>query len=247
MAERRRPLRVALVEDNERLRRALAAGLEATGAAQVVAACESAEQALADCLAQTPDVALMDVQLAGAMNGIEAAVAIRRELPRFPVVFYSIQDDDAYYRAFRRSGILSHYAYVRKSNYLLPEHILPLLRDAHAGRGFIDPEIEARVQEVWRKDEQSPLALLEPNEQAVARVRAEALSSEQIAARVGFRDKRTISRTNGQIYAAWGLDDTATDEKIARTRAAIIVREGRLLCWDERGVPHALDERGAWV
>ena len=78
------------------------------------------------------------------MNGIEAAVAIRREFPRLPVVFYSIQDDDAYYRAFRRSGILSHYAYVRKSNYLLPQMIVPLLRDAVAGRSFIDPEIESR-------------------------------------------------------------------------------------------------------
>ena len=37
-----------------------------------------------------------------------------------------------------------------------------------------------------------------------------------------MRDKRTISRTNGQIYAAWGLDSSDTDEKVARTRAAII-------------------------
>jgi DNA-binding NarL/FixJ family response regulator len=239
--------RLALVEDNERLRRALAAGLEATAAVRVVASCASGEQALADCLRQPPDVALLDVQLAGPMNGIEAAVAIRRELPRLPIVFYSIQDDDAYYRAFRRSGILSHYAYVRKSNYLLPEHILPLLRDAMAGRSVIDPEIEARVQEVWRKDEQSPLALLEPNEQAVAKMLAQGLSNEQIAARMGFKDKRTISRTNGQIYAAWGLDDSATDEKIARTRAAIIMREGRLLSWDARGIPHTLDDRGTWI
>src|SRR3712207_9409005 len=73
------------------------------------------------------------------------------------------------YRAFRRSGILSHYAYVRKSNYLLPQMIVPLLRDAAAGRSFIDPEIESRVQEVREKDEQSPMALLEPNEQEIGR------------------------------------------------------------------------------
>src|SRR5438045_4677015 len=124
----------------------------------------------------------MDGQLAGRMNGSEAGVAIRRECPRLPVVFYSIQDDDAYYRAFRRSGILSHYAYVRKSNYLLPPMIVPLLRDAVAGRSFIDPEIEARVHEVRQKDEQSPMALLEPNEQIVARLLAQGLSNEQIAA-----------------------------------------------------------------
>jgi DNA-binding NarL/FixJ family response regulator len=181
------------------------------------------------------------------MDGIAAAVAIRREFPRMPVVFYSIQDDDAYYRAFRSAGILSHYAYVRKSNYLLPQMIIPLLRDAIAGRNFIDPEIESRVHEVRLKDEQSPMALLEPNEQAVAQMLARGMSNEHIAARMGFRDKRTISRTNGQIYAAWGLNDSATDEKVARTRAAIIVREGRLFQWDEQGRIFTIDERGALI
>jgi DNA-binding NarL/FixJ family response regulator len=231
---------VLVVEDNQRLRQALAAGLAATGATRVVGGCESGEAALNHCLTEPPAALLMDVQLAGPMNGIEAAVAIRREFPRLPVVFYSIQDDDAYYRAFRRSGILSHYAYVRKSNYLLPQMIVPLLTDAVAGRSVIDPEIESRVHEVREKDEQSPLALLEPNEQAVARLLAQGLSNEQIAARLGFRDKRTISRTNGQIYAAWGLNESTTDEKVARTRAAIIVREGRLIWWDEDGTPHGL-------
>ncbi len=94
-------------------------------------------QRLAEGEAQ--DVALMDVQLAGELNGIQTAIAMRREFPRFPVVFYSIQDDEAFYRDFRRSGILSHYAYVRKSNYLLPEMIVPLLRDAALGARFYRP------------------------------------------------------------------------------------------------------------
>ena len=229
-------LRLLLVEDNEKLRPAMVRGLQETGALDVVYSCASGEDAVEFCLAQPPDVVLMDVQLAGEMNGIDAAVAIRRELPRHPIVFYSIQDDDAYYRDFRRSGILSHYAYVRKSNYLLPEMILPLLQDAVSGRSFIDPEVESRVQEVRRKDEQSPMALLEPNEQQVAHMLAQGLSNEQIAAQMGFRDKRTISRINGQIYTAWGINETTTDEKIARTRVAIIVKAGRLISWDGEGV-----------
>ena len=240
-------LNLLLAEDNIKLRAALKAGLNSTGRVVVVADMDSGEAALAHCLALAPDVILMDVQLAGALNGIEAAVAIRRELPRLPVVFYSIQDDDRYFRDFRRSGILSHYAYVRKSNYLLPQMIVPLLADAVAGRSFIDPEIESRVQEVRYKDEQSPLALLEPNEQAVAHMLAQGLTNEQIAARMGFRDKRTISRTNGQIYAAWGLSETSIDEKVARTRAALIVRVGRLLVWDAHGMPTVQNEHGEWV
>jgi len=240
-------LNLLIVEDNPKLRAALRVGLEGTQAVTVVYDCGSGEEALAYALSQPPGVILMDVQLAGVMNGIEATVAIRREYPRLPVVIYSIQDDEAYYRDFRRSGILSHYAYVRKSNYLLPEMIAPLLRDAVAGRSFIDPEIEARVQEVRHKDAQSPLALLEPNEQLVARLLAQGLSNEQIAARLGFRDKRTISRTNGQIYAAWDLKETAADEKIARTRAVIIMQIGRLIHWEVDGTARIMNERGDWV
>lgn len=241
---------VLLVEDNARLRTAMKAGLEATGRVRVIKDYARGEDALAFFLAsahtELPDAILMDVQLAGDMNGIATAAAIRREFPRLPVVFYSIQDDDAYYRDFRRSGILSHYAYVRKSNYLLPEMIVPLLRDAVTGRSFIDPEIETRVQQVRVKDEQSPMGLLEPNEQVVAQLLAQGLSNEQIAARMGFRDKRTIARTNGQIYAAWGLADNALDEKTARTRAALIVRTGRLIQWEQDGVPRVMNEKGEW-
>jgi DNA-binding NarL/FixJ family response regulator len=240
-------LKTLIVEDNLRLQAALKAGLEATGAVQSVGTLARGEEALEFCLVVgKPDVILMDVALAGEMNGIAAAVAIRREYPRQPVVFYSIQDDDAYYRAFRAAGILSHYAYVRKSNHLLPEMIVPLLRDAVAGRSLVDPDVEARIQEVRHRDEQDPMNLLEPNEQIVARMLAEGLTNEQIAARLGFRDKRTISRTNGEIYAAWGLADSASDEKTARTRAAIIVQSGRLIRWDEDGNAYTLNARGEW-
>ncbi len=240
-------MNLLLVEDNPKLRDALQRGLEATTRVRVVYACARGEEALAYCLENPPDAILMDVQLADEMNGIQSAVAIRREFPRLPIVFYSIQDDDAYYRDFLRSGILSHYAYVKKSNYLLPEMIVPLLQDAKNGRSFIDPEIEARVHTVRVQDERDPLTLLEPNEQQVAKLLAQGLSNEQIAARMGFKDRRTIARTNGQIYAAWSLADNATDEKIARTRAALIVRAKRLLQWDEQGNPLAQNERGEWV
>ncbi|MBC8505125.1 MAG: response regulator transcription factor [Anaerolineales bacterium] len=245
-------LKLIIVEDNPKLRSALKSGLEATGEIQTVHNCESGEEALKFCLQTSEvsedlgsllDVILMDVHLAGEMHGIQTAIAIRREFPRMPVVFYSIQDDDAYYRDFRQSGILSHYAYVRKSNYLLPEMILPLLKDAVAGRSFIDPDIEARVQEVHQKDQHNPMALLEPNEQVVARMLAQGMTNEQIAAKLGFRDKRTISRVNGQIYTVWGLKDSPTDEKIARTRAALIVQTGQLLQWDQRGTPLSMDGR----
>ena len=144
-----------LVEDNFRLRQAMKTGLESTGLVRVIHDCDSGEAALNFCLktfsaessqAGAARAALMDVQLAGEMNGIQAAVAVRREFPRLPVVFYSIQDDDRYFRDFRQAGILTHYAYVRKSNYLLPAMILPLLKGRH------------RRTQLNRSRDRSPLA-----------------------------------------------------------------------------------------
>lgn len=241
------PIKLYLAEDNHSLREALSVGLERVGSVEITGQSDSGEETVEYCLDMPPDAILMDVQLAGRMNGIEAAIAIRREHPRLPVVFYSIQDDDSYYRDFRRSGILSHYAYVRKSNHLLPEMIVRLVKDAVDGRSFIDPEIETRVEEVRHQDEHSPIELLEPNEQVVAEMLAEGLTNEQIANRLGFRDKRTVSRINGAIYTAWGLNTTATDEKVARTRAAIIFLQKKLIVWDDDGLPHVTDRRGEWV
>ncbi len=246
-------MRVLLVEDHAHVRRALREGLEATNEVKVVAEAATAREAVAASENLAVEVALMDVELrdpalgATAASGVGAAVAIRRNRPRFPVVFYSIQDDDSYYREFRAAGILSHYAYVRKSNYLLPAMLVPLLRDAIAGRSFIDPEIEDRVDEVRERDESSPRALLEPNELEVAELVAQGLTNEQIAARLGLRDARAVSRTNGRIYDAWRLSDSTTDEKVARARATLVYLLDRPIVWDAEG--HALvpDRRGGWA
>jgi DNA-binding NarL/FixJ family response regulator len=222
-------------------------GLEDTGQVTVIAQADRGEDSIALALANPPDAILMDVQLAGSINGVQAAVSIRREIARLPIVFYSIQDDERYYRDFLASGILTHYAYVRKSNYLLPQMVVPLLRDAIAGRSFIDPDIEQRVQEVRLKDEDSPLSLLEPNEREVVRLLAQGMTNEQIASRLGFHDRRAVSRTNGQIYSAWGLDNSTEDEKTARARASLIFNTGRMIVWDDDGTPRVRNAKGEWV
>lgn len=239
---------ILLVEDNLRLQQALRRGLEATEQICVSGTFDRGEDIIPHLQQQNklPDAMLMDVALAGEMNGIEATVAVRHNYPRMPVVFYSIQDDDDYYRDFLNSGILTHYAYVKKSNYLLPEMLLPLFSQAITGRKFVDPEIASRVAEVQQQDEYDPMALLEPNERLVARMLAQGMSNRQIAERMGYQDKRTISRVNGQIYAAWGLNETSTDTKIARTRVALIVLHNCFIRWDKNGNAFVIDEEGDW-
>jgi hypothetical protein len=125
--------------------------------------------------------------------------------------------------------------------------LVPLLRDAINGRSLVDPEIEDRVQEVRDLDEQSPRALLEPNELRVAELVAQGMTNEQIATRLNLHDKRAVSRTNGRIYAAWGLSESAVDDKVARARATLIYSLNRMIIWDEDGIALIQDRRGEWV
>ncbi len=248
-AKRGSPFPLAIVEDNARLRAALEEGFSRLGDCRVLWAAASADEGREHFFRRPPEVVLMDVRLGSGRSGIALACELRREFPRAPVVFYSIEDDDAFFREFRASGIISHFAYVRKSNYLLPELLLPLMREAVAGRSFVDPDIEERFQEVAERDRSDPLALLEEGEQRVMELLAMGLTNEQIAAQLGFRDPRTISRVNGQIYAAWGLADRPVDEKIARLRAVLILRARRLIQWDEDGdayVESATGDRVPW-
>ena len=70
-----------LVEDNDALRQALQVGLEGIGDVHIVDRFATGEEAVAYCRTSAPDVVLMDVELAGEMNGIQAAVSLRRAIP----------------------------------------------------------------------------------------------------------------------------------------------------------------------
>ena len=73
------------------------------------------------------------------------------------------------------------------------------------------------------------------------------MTNEQIAARLNLHDKRAVSRTNGRIYAAWGLSESAVDEKVARARATLIYTLNRMIVWDEQGVAYVQNRKGEWV
>jgi len=73
-------IRLLLVEDNVSLRAAMKSGLEDTGKVTVIAETDRGEDAIGLALDNPPEVILMDVQLAGSMNGVQAAIAIRREI-----------------------------------------------------------------------------------------------------------------------------------------------------------------------
>jgi DNA-binding NarL/FixJ family response regulator len=81
-------IRTLVVEDQDILRKALAAFLAYSDDIDVIGAVRSGEEAVAFCGQRPPDVVLMDIALP-VMNGLEATRRIRADNPSVQVIMYT--------------------------------------------------------------------------------------------------------------------------------------------------------------
>lgn len=115
------PASILIVEDHEKVRRALRKLLEVKYSQyQVIEAC-SGEEALNLTLAESPQLVIMDITLPG-MSGIEATRRIRATTSPPPVVMFTVHEDDIYREEAEAAGAI---AYVPK--HALQSELLPQL------------------------------------------------------------------------------------------------------------------------
>ena len=95
------PADILIVEDEGIIAADLAACLEDLGY-RVTGEAASGEDALCQATAHRPDLVLMDIQLAGEMDGITAAARLREEQD-IPVIFLTSHADDATLQRARES------------------------------------------------------------------------------------------------------------------------------------------------
>ena len=104
-----RKTRILIVEDHSIVARSIAEQLTHLGY-EPVAQTARGEQALVLADQLRPDLVLMDIQLAGEMDGVSAAQAIRERFA-IPVVFLTAFEDDA---TFERAKVPEPFGYIIK-------------------------------------------------------------------------------------------------------------------------------------
>ena len=133
------PLRVGLVEDDDRLRADFVQLIDSSGDMRCVGAYPSAEAALADLPSQTPDVVLMDINLPG-MSGIESVRRLRALVPAAQVMMLTVFDDTTSVFESLKAGA---------SGYLLKRapvsELLAAIRDLAAGGAPMSGVIARKV------------------------------------------------------------------------------------------------------
>jgi DNA-binding NarL/FixJ family response regulator len=138
-------IKVAVVEDNEKIRDGLATILEGSAGFECVLTCESAEAALRRVPDVKPDVVLMDIQLPG-MSGIECVKALKERRTDSQIMMLTIFEDDD---NILRSIVAGATGYVLKKT--RPAELLDAIRELHEGGSPMTEQIARKVVQLFQQ------------------------------------------------------------------------------------------------
>jgi DNA-binding NarL/FixJ family response regulator len=135
------PIRVLCVDDHRLMREGIVRIVGVQPDMTVVAEAADGEEAVEQFLRFRPDVTLMDLEMP-TMNGVQAIQAIRNRQPDARIVVLTMyHGDEDIYRAVAAGAM----GYLLKDT--LPDDLIRVIRDVHAGQRSIPPEIAAVLEQ----------------------------------------------------------------------------------------------------
>lgn len=228
-------IRLLIVDDQRLMREGLRTILELEEDFAVVGVAADGREALDMCLADPPDVVLMDIRMP-EMDGVAATVRLSQELPAVKVIILTTFDDDELIIQGLRAGAKT---YLLKD--LPSERLAEIIRATHRGDIVLQPHIAAKlVQQAARSPGgAAPTAAKAPDaatgvgggegvlsepltkrERDILALMSEGLSNSEIAGRI-YISEGTVKNYISAIYAKLGTND--------RTQAVLLAIRHQLL------------------
>jgi DNA-binding NarL/FixJ family response regulator len=138
-------IKVALVEDDVRLRGSLARMLDSAEGFSCVSQHPSAENALAELPIMQPEVVLMDINLPG-INGVECTRRLKQLLPDAQIVMLTV---------YENTNIIFDALSAGACGYMLkettPDQLLQAVREVHEGGSPMSSHIARKVVASFQK------------------------------------------------------------------------------------------------
>jgi len=203
-------VRVVVAEDLFLLRDGLVRLLEAHGF-EITEAVGTGPALLQALLTQRPDVAIVDVRLPPSFTdeGLQAALAARREVPGLPVLVLSQYVEQLYARellADQAGGV----GYLLKDRVFNDDQFVEALRAVAGGGTVMDPEVVSKL--LVRRARDEPVSRLSPREREVLALMAEGRSNSAIAQRL-FVTEKAVSKHSTSIFAKLDLAQSDDDNR----------------------------------
>ncbi len=203
-------MRVVVAEDLFLLRDGLTRLLTAHDF-EIAAAVDNAPALLCALLEQRPDVAVVDVRLppAFADDGLQAALAARREVPGLPVVVLSQYVEQLYARELLadQAGAVG---YLLKDRVFNDDQFVDAIRTVAGGGTVMDSEVVSKL--LGRRSRDEPVSRLSVREREVLALMAEGRSNVAIAQRL-FISEKAVSKHTTSIFTKLGLAASEDDNR----------------------------------
>jgi DNA-binding NarL/FixJ family response regulator len=214
-------MRVVLADDAVLLREGLAALLARFGH-EVVAAVGDAPALVAAVERHAPDAVVTDVRMPPTFTdeGLHAALALRRDHPRLPVLVLSQYIATAYAAKLLESTSSGGVGYLLKDRVLDVRDFVDAVERVTAGGCVIDPDV---VGHLLRR-RTSPLARLTPREREVLALMAEGRSNAAITRALAVSEK-VIGKHINSIFTKLDLPPDNNDDH-RRVRAVLTYLNG---------------------
>lgn len=195
-----RTIRLVVVEDEPLFRDLLVSALEASGEFVVEAAFDSGEAAFDHVVEIAPDVAVLDINLAGSMNGVQLGVQLRRAVPTIGIMLLSSLADPTVLASLP-PDVAGGWSYLLKGSASDVESVARAIRGAASGLMVIDPVLIAGVG----RDQSGPITRLTARQVEVLQLIAEGYTNRAIAERMYVTEK-SVENHLSRVYSALDID-----------------------------------------
>nr|BCB14661.1 response regulator [Streptomyces spiroverticillatus] len=179
---------------------------------EVVEAVDNGPALLRALVTHRPDVAVVDVRLPPTFTdeGLQTAIAARRQVPGLPVLVLSQHVEQLYARELlsdQSGGV----GYLLKDRVFDVRQFVDMTRQVAAGGTVMDPKV---VSELLTKHNSAagPVHTLTERERQVLALMAEGRSNAAIAAQLFFSEKAVSKHTNS-IFTKLGLTASGDDNR----------------------------------
>jgi two-component system response regulator NreC len=200
-------IRVLLADDHTLMREGVRRILSADGGIEVVAEVGDGQAAVAETLAQQPDVAVLDITMPGG-GGLEAARQIRARAPEVRILILSMHLQPEYLMESVRAGA---HGYLVKD--AAASELVSAVRAVCGGDSYYSAAVSAQMSDLLRRklegeEVTNALERLSPREREVLRHIAEGASNKEIASALGI-SVRTVETHRDSLMKKLGIHSVA--------------------------------------
>jgi len=210
--------RLIVVDDEPLFRELLCRTLSAEQGLQVVGVAGDGETAIRLAKQEKPDVVIMDIELPGKLDGIEAALQIKKERPQTGIVILSVHSERRYVTSLPLET-MQGWAYLLKQTAPDLATLVRAIQGSKAGMVVLDPAVVSNL----RPKQGSALARLNPRHQEVLELLAQGYSNAAIAQLLNLSRKSVETYINA-IYQELHLSHEQGIH--ARVKATLLYLEG---------------------